>query len=246
MILEGIEEKEKYKHIVVDEVQDYSPLQILLINKLSKGNSLTLVGDLAQGIYYYKGISKWEDITEGVFGRKATSITLSQSYRSTIEIISFANGALESQNLGLNTTKPVLRHGKEPVIKYTSSKKESAMEIYNAVEEIRKEGKNSIAIITKTFKEAKGLEKDIKRYTDLEYTIIKGNEKSAPSTDVIIIPVYLTKGLEFDGTIIYNPLESVYENNLLNQRLLYVGLTRALHYEYIIAEGKLSQNIKTI
>ena len=245
MILEGIEEKEKYKHIVVDEVQDYSPLQILLINKLSKGNSLTLVGDLAQGIYYYKGISKWEDITEGVFGGKATYMALSQSYRSTIEIISFANGALEAQNLGLNTTKPVLRHGKEPVIKYTSSKKESAMEIYNAVEEIRKEGKNSIAIITKTFKEAKALEKDIKRYTDLEYTIIKGNEKSAPSTDVIIIPVYLTKGLEFDGTIIYNPLESVYENNLLNQRLLYVGLTRALHYEYIIAEGKLSENIKT-
>ena len=147
-----------------------------------------------------------------------------QSYRSTIEIISFANGALEAQNLGLNTTKPVLRHGKEPVIKYTSSKKESAMEIYNAVEEIRKEGKNSIAIITKTFKEAKGLEKDIKRYTDLEYTIIKGNEKSAPSTDVIIIPVYLTKGLEFDGTIIYNPLESVYENNLLNQRLYMLAL----------------------
>ena len=80
----------------------------------------------------------------------------------------------------------------------------------------------------------------------MNYKIGRGNEKSAPSTDVIIIPVYLTKGLEFDGTIIYNPLESVYENNLLNQRLLYVGLTRALHYEYIIAEGKLSQNIKTI
>ena len=245
MILEGIEEKEKYKHIVVDEVQDYSPLQILLINSLTKGNSLTLVGDLAQGIYYYKGISKWEDITEGVFEGKATYMALSQSYRSTIEIIRFANGALEAQNLGLNKTKPVLRHGKEPVIKYTSSKRESVMEIYNVVEEIRKEGKHSIAIITKTFKEAKVLEKDIKRYTNLEYTIIKGNEKSAPSTDVVIIPVYLTKGLEFDGTIIYNPLESVYENNLLNQRLLYVGLTRALHYEYIIAEGKLSQNIKT-
>lgn len=245
MILEGIEEKDKYKHIVVDEVQDYSPLQILLINSLTKGNSLTLVGDLAQGIYYYKGISKWEDITEGVFEGKATYMALSQSYRSTVEIISFANGAMEAQNLGLNKTKPVLRHGKEPVIKYTSSRRESTIEIYNAVEEICKEGKHSIAIITKTFKEAKALEKDIKRYTNLEYTIIKGNEKSAPSTDVVIIPVYLTKGLEFDGTIIYNPLESVYENNLLNQRLLYVGLTRALHYEYIIAEGKLSQNIKT-
>ena len=47
MILEGIDEKNKFKHIVVDEAQDYSPFQIYLINNMSKGNSLTLVGDLA-------------------------------------------------------------------------------------------------------------------------------------------------------------------------------------------------------
>lgn len=244
MILEGIDEKEKYKHIVVDEVQDYSPLQIFLIDKLSKGNSLTLVGDLAQGIYYYKGISKWEDITEGIFGGKATYISLSQSYRSTVEIIDFAKGALDAQNLGLKSAKPVLRHGKKPVILHTSSKKESSVKINDIVNEILSEGKTSVAIITKTFKEAKALEKDIKKYTDLKYTLIKGNEKTAPNTNVLIIPVYLTKGLEFDGTIIYNPLEKNYEDNILNQRLLYVGLTRALHYEYIVAEGKLSQHIK--
>ena len=49
ILLEGVLEKEKYQHIVVDEVQDYSPFQIYVVNKLAKGNSLTLVGDLAQG-----------------------------------------------------------------------------------------------------------------------------------------------------------------------------------------------------
>ncbi len=241
--LEGIEEKQKFKHIVVDEVQDYSPFQIYLINRMTKGNSLTLVGDLAQGIYYYKGIKNWEDIIEGIFDGKATYVSLTQSYRSTVEIIDFARKSLEAQELGLKPARPVLRHGDKPEVINSPSKKESALIIENLVQKLQSQGKNSIAIITKTYKEAKAIEKDIKKYTNLTYAVIKGNEKQTPTVDVIIIPVYLTKGLEYDGTIIYNPLEENYPNNILNQRLLYVALTRALHNEYIIAEGKVSQNI---
>lgn len=243
MILEGIDEKSKYKHIVVDEAQDYSPFQIYLINKLSKGNSLTLVGDLAQGIYHYKGIRTWEDITEGVFDGKATFISLSQSYRSTVEIIDFAKGALEAQGLGLKTAKPVLRHGDKPKIKKTASRRESIRIMEEIIDKLKDQGKHSIAIITKTYAEGKVLEREFKKHTNIGFTLIKGNEKHGPLTDVIIIPSYLTKGLEFDGTIIYNPTEKNYPDNLLNQRLLYVALTRALHNEYIVAEEELSKNI---
>ena len=243
MILEGIDEKSKYKHIVVDEAQDYSPFQIYLINKLSKGNSLTLVGDLAQGIYHYKGIRTWEDITEGVFDGKATFISLSQSYRSTVEIIDFAKGALEAQGLGLKTAKPVLRHGDKPKIKKTASRRESIRIMEEIIDKLKDQGKHSIAIITKTYAEGKVLEREFKKHTNIEFTLIKGNEKHGPLTDVIIIPSYLTKGLEFDGTIIYNPTEKNYPDNLLNQRLLYVALTRALHNEYIVSEEELSKNI---
>ncbi|MDY3362231.1 MAG: RNA polymerase recycling motor HelD [Clostridium celatum] len=243
MILEGIDEKSKYKHIVVDEAQDYSPFQIYLINKLSKGNSLTLVGDLAQGIYHYKGIRTWKDITEGVFDGKATFISLSQSYRSTVEIIDFAKGALEAQGLGLKTAKPVLRHGDKPKIKKTASRRESIRIMEEIIDKLKDQGKHSIAIITKTYAEGKVLEREFKKHTNIEFTLIKGNEKHGPLTDVIIIPSYLTKGLEFDGTIIYNPTEKNYPDNLLNQRLLYVALTRALHNEYIVAEEELSKNI---
>ena len=243
MLLEGIDEKSKYKHIVVDEAQDYSPFQIYLVNSLSMGNSLTLVGDLAQGIYHYKGIRTWEDITDGVFEGKATFITLSQSYRSTVEIIEFANSALNAQGLGLKSAKPVLRHGEKPEVIKSVSRRESVRMIEEIVKRLNSKGKHSIAIITKTYSEGKILEKELKKHTNLEFSLIKGNEKGSPNTDIIIIPAYLTKGLEFDGTIIYNPTERNYPDNILNQRLLYVALTRALHSEYIIAEEELSKNI---
>ena len=160
MLLEGIDEKSKYKHIVVDEAQDYSPFQIYLINSLSMGNSLTLVGDLAQGIYHYKGIRTWNDITDGVFDGKATFITLSQSYRSTVEIIEFANSALNAQGLGLKSAKPVLRHGEKPEVIKSVSRRESVRIIDEIVKRLNSKGKHSIAIITKTYNEGKILEKN--------------------------------------------------------------------------------------
>ena len=245
-LLEGIDEKEKFKHIVVDEAQDYSPFQIYLINNLSKGNSLTLVGDLAQGIYHYKGIKSWSDITEGVFNGKATFITLSQSYRSTVEIIEFANSTLDAQGLGLKSAKPVLRHGDKPEVIKSVSRKNSVVIIEEIIRKLHSNGKHSIAIITKSYNEGKILEKELKKYTNINFTLVKGNEKESINTDVIIIPAYLTKGLEFDGTIIYNPTEKNYPDNILSQRLLYVALTRALHNEFIITEEELSKNISFI
>lgn len=243
LLLEGVEEKEKFKHIVIDEVQDYNPLQIYLINHLAKANSLTLVGDLAQGIYHYKGISKWEDITEGVFEGKATYIQLTQSYRSTVEVIDFAQGALESQNLGLKAARPVLRHGDIPTIVKCSDKKEIAAEIEKIITEIKSKGKSSIAIITKSLEEGKDLEKQLKKCKEHKISLIKGTEKTSPG-EIMIIPSYLTKGLEFDGTIIYNPSAYNYGDNILDKRLLYVVLTRALHYEYIIEIDELTSMIK--
>lgn len=242
IILEGVQEKEKYEHIVVDEVQDYSPFQVYVVNRLCKGNSLTLVGDLAQGIYYYKGIKRWEDITEGLFEGNATYIQLTQSYRSTVEIIDFAKGALDAQELGLKNALPVLRHGERPkVIKVNDSKSYGEV-IDNIIEEVKSKGKNSIAIITKDGIEALNLSKILKKSSKNKFSLIKGKEKSMES-NVIIIPSYLTKGLEFDCTIIFNPSNDNYNKNTLDERLLYVSLTRALHLEYIVEVDKLSELI---
>ncbi len=243
MLLEGVEEKDKYTHIVIDEAQDYSPFQIYLVNHFTKGNSLTLVGDIAQGIYYYKGIKNWSDIVDKVFNGKATYMQLTQSYRSTVEIIDFANGALSSQKLDLKSAKPVLRHGEAPKIIKCINEKEAVQNINNIITEIINNDKSSIAIITKGLEEGKILEKLIKKHSTYKATLIKGNEKENKD-NILIIPSYLTKGLEFDATIIYNPSDTNYKDILLDQRLLYVALTRALHYEYIIEIDNITEMIK--
>lgn len=243
MLLEGIDERAKYSHIVVDEAQDYNPFQVYLINRLTKGNSLTLVGDIGQGIYYYKGIRDWKDIVDKVFQGNATYIQLTQSYRSTVEIIEFANASLEAQKLDLKKAKPVLRHGDIPKIIKCSNEKEAAGKIITVIEEITNNGKSSIGIITKSLEEGKTLEKILKKNKLKNISLVKGNEKEN-NNDIVIIPSYLTKGLEFDATIIYNPSKENYSDTLLDQRLLYVSLTRALHYEYIIEIDNLSSLIK--
>lgn len=243
MLLEGIDEKSKYSHIVVDEAQDYNPFQVYLINRLTKGNSLTLVGDIGQGIYYYKGIRDWKDIVDKVFEGNATYIQLTQSYRSTVEVIEFANASLEAQKLDLKKAKPVLRHGDIPKIIKCSNEKEAAGKIFTVIEEIVNNGKSSIGIITKSLEEGKTLEKILKKNKLKNISLVKGNEKEN-NDDIVIIPSYLTKGLEFDATIIYNPSKENYSDTLLDQRLLYVSLTRALHYEYIIEIDNLSSLIK--
>lgn len=244
VLLEGIDDSEKFKHIVVDEAQDYSPFQIYLVNELARGNSLTLVGDLAQGIYYYKGLKKWEDVTEGLFKGKATFISLSQSYRSTVEIIDFAKEALKAQNLGLKDSIPVLRHGMEPKIIKVKDDIEISEKVDEIIKKTHQEGKSVVALITKDSNEAEKLEKILKKKSKNKFQRIKGKEKETKS-DNIIIPSYLTKGLEFDCSIIYNPSDKNYDgNSTLDQRLLYVSLTRALHTEYILELDNITNLIK--
>ena len=131
----------------------------------------------------------------------------------------------------------MLRHGDVPEIINVEEKTELPNVIDNIIDNVISKGKNSIAIITKDSAEAENLEKAIKRKCKYKFQRIKGKEKEIKE-DMIIIPSYLTKGLEFDCSIIYNPSEENYsEESTLDQRLLYVSLTRALHTEYIISLG---------
>ena len=242
ILLEGIDENEKFKYIIVDEAQDYSPFQVYLVNRFAKGNALTLVGDLAQGIYYYKGLKTWEDITEKVFDGNATYVQLTQSYRSTVEIIDLAKKTLNSQNLGLNDAKPVLRHGTKPQIIKIKDDEEYCTTIEEIISNVKEQGKRTVAVITKDSFEASKIHKILKKKSMYTFALIEGKEKELDE-ELIVIPSYLTKGLEFDCTIILNPSEENYKDNTLDQRLLYVSLTRALHLEYIIEKDKLTNLI---
>ncbi|CAI3599776.1 MULTISPECIES: RNA polymerase recycling motor HelD [Clostridium] len=233
ILIDGISDEERFKHIVVDEVQDYSMFQLDVIRNLAIGNSLTLVGDLAQGIYYYKGINSWDELIKDVFNSEATYVQLSQSYRSTVEIIDFASKVLNSQNLNIKECKPVLRHGEKPKIIEVKIEEEYVTEIENIIKLLKENNKRSMAVITKDDKEANNFYRILQKNSKYKFGIVtEKNDKC--EEDFLIIPSYLTKGLEFDCTILLNPSEDRYSESLLDKKLLYVSLTRALHMEFII------------
>lgn len=241
--IEGIEDSDMFKHIVVDEAQDYSPLQLETISMITRGRSLTIVGDIGQGIYSYKGINSWDNILDNLYPEKGIYKTLIQSYRSTVEIIKFANIVLRKQDNYPTPAMPVLRHGMDPVVSEFKTIKEFAQQVDQIVAKVKYDGKKSVAIICKSLKECKKLRDNLKKSSDNDFFMVKSDDKTI-DLDLIIIPSYLTKGLEFDCSIVYNLNEENYSDNELDKKLLYVVLTRALHYEYVFYKGELSGLIK--
>lgn len=240
----GLPKMKEIKHTVIDEAQDYSPFQLYVISLMTKNQSMTIVGDVGQGIYYYRGINSWEKLMEEVFNNKCTYKTLSQSYRSTIEILEASNKVLKKQNLNIAPTKPVLRHGDEIEIMKVNNNDDYVNEINDIVDMIISKNRKTIALICRNNEECKAAEKILKaKGSKYKWKLIKGNEKSIKD-DLIIIPAYLTKGLEFDCTIIYDCCKDNYTNNEFDKKLLYVVMTRALHYEFIMYKENLSELIE--
>jgi len=237
--IEGIPEKFKFQHLVVDEAQDYSLLQILILKNLVGNNSLTLVGDIGQGIYYYKGIDDWQKVIKDVFEGDAKYTPLTQSYRSTVEIIEFANRVLKKQANSLKPAMPVLRHGMSPQIIEFKTKNEFIALIDKVVEEVEAEGKKSIAIIGRTYEECKLINEIMKKSDKYKWELVKDTDKNL-SLERIMIPSYMTKGLEFDCSVVFNCNDDNYSTSELDKKLLYVVLTRALHFQYVFYNGKIS------
>lgn len=237
--IEGLPEKYKFKHIVIDEAQDYSLLQIAALKDMAQNNSFTIVGDIGQGVYYYKGIDDWNKLIDSIFEGNGNYVRLTQSYRSTVEIIEFANRVLSKQKNSLRPAVPVLRRGKKPEIIEYRVEKDFVLKLDEIVDEIHELNKKNIAVIGKNYNECKHIKEILKKYSKHSFELIKDTDKIYKS-DLIIIPSYITKGLEFDCSIIFDCSAKNYEESELSKKILYVVLTRALHFEYIFYSGKLT------
>lgn len=225
----GIDEKIPVKHIVIDEAQDFSVFQYYVLKNIVKDSSFTILGDLCQGIHSYRGVRQWEDIVNEVFeGRKCEFLTLEQSYRTTVEIMEAANKVMEKlENTALIRAKPVIRHG-EPVEHISKIDIIGiADDIVQRIKASKEKGYKTIAVICKTMEECE-LILPLLIEADKSITIITGNEKEYKS-GIVIVPSYLSKGLEFDMVIISNANSENYTKNELDIKLLYVAMTRPLH-----------------
>ncbi|KGX90712.1 DNA helicase [Pontibacillus halophilus JSM 076056 = DSM 19796] len=227
--LYGIDPDYKAKKVVIDEAQDYSYMEFASLKRALNTELFTIVGDLAQGIYHYRGLKEWTPLLEDLFTQPSYQ-TLQKTYRTTVEIMTLANDVLAQMNANLPQAEPVVRHGSIPSFLSLEPGYEAKMEAeWNS---LKQEGFKSIAIIGKTLEECRFVYTHLTEELGDKFQLIEGNEVIDPNA-IAIMPVYLSKGLEFDVVWLLSINES-YEATELDEKLLYVAMTRPLHKLYLV------------
>jgi DNA helicase-2/ATP-dependent DNA helicase PcrA len=220
IVLGDVQDTSSIKYIVIDEAQDYTPLQYEVLKRLFPNASITMLGDLSQGINYYMNIGCYENVTK-VFSDSSTAVVkLTKSYRQAAEITAFSRKILKGKVEG----EWVDRSGSSPEI-IKAEKEQLHVKVLEDIERFKKQGYKSIGIIgrnnddcLKIYNELKDLtEVKLVQKNDVEY--VKG---------VVVIPSYLSKGLEFDAVIILDAGGKNYTEED-ERNLLYTVCTRALH-----------------
>ena len=220
-LLVGFNTNHVIKEIVIDEAQDYNKLQYLIIKKTFKTSNYTILGDTNQTINPYYKYDSLEELTS-IF-ESSKYITLTKTYRSTGKIINYTN-----KILGLNHVTAIRNDKASDIIFRNNITKNDFLTDINNLKTISK----SIAIITKNDKEAEKVYNMLK--DDLDIMLIDGFGHI--KRDLVVVPSYVAKGLEFDSVIIYTDEDNKYQEK--DKYLFYVACTRAQHNLIIYNNSK--------
>ena len=228
-MVHGVKTKFELKHIVVDEAQDFSEFQFYVFKKIIKSNSMTILGDLAQGIYYYRGTRNWQKTMSIVFGEDSDLkyLTLKKTYRTTEEIMNVANKVISNINDVLNCElgEPVMKNGAPVTFKHFENHSDMINQIKARLEEFKQKGFTNIAIIGKTIPDCLKLQKELNN----EEIHMISSKDAEYNGGINICPSYLSKGLEFDAVIITDADVNNYTKSEVDTKLLYVCITRAMN-----------------
>ena len=221
--IEGSNLFSEIKHVVIDEAQDYSPLQYEVFKLLYKKATYTVLGDIHQTVEKTIDHSLYDDISEILNKSKTVKLSLDKGYRSTREINTF------TQNLLGEGTKQDYhsfeRHGEEPLVLRQETFESIDKAIIGDIANYTKQGYESIAVICKTQDDAQKVYSRLKK--SVQITLIKPRDGEVIQ-GTLVIPSYMAKGLEFDVVIVYNVSKENYWSNS-DKKLLYIACTRALH-----------------
>ena len=216
-------------HTVIDESQDYSLLQLHIMKRLLPRSSFTLLGDICQTVNPLTTIQEY-DVYENVFGPGLVRIRLSKCYRSSGDInalafalIGVAEGYSYFQRMA---GKPRYIISQDPLSC-----------IAPILERFKKY--HSAAIITNSGGEAAAVWEE---WHDRDEVQLIQSPEDELKGRLVILPLLLAKGLEFDAVILFRCVYSN-EGNPSVRRKVYLGCTRALHELYLVESGPLPETL---
>jgi len=225
----------KIRHIVIDESQDFSPLQLTILKLLFPKSSFTLLGDVFQTINSVTTIQNYDTYTQ-VFGDDLMQIRLDKCYRSSSEINALAFHLLEYENPTISETYSYFdRSGKRP--QYIRCP-DPISRLEPLLEQLRHY--NTIAVVANTEQEAVRIYRQLSDHSDVQL-IISPSDKLEQR--LVIIPLLLAKGLEFDAVVLVNAF-SVNHARPDFYRRVYLGCTRALHELYLLETEPLPPSVE--
>lgn len=228
---EGLQEDKVIRHIVIDEMQDYTPIQYAVINLLFKCKK-TILGDFGQ-LINPNHLHTLDDMVQIYDGGEL--VMLNKSYRSTFEIINFAK---KIQNI--ISLEAIERHGEEPVLIKCINEQDEIDKIKMEIEQFEESNNATLGIILKTNSEAKAIYDVIKQEYDVN---LISPESSSFVKGVSITSIKMSKGLEFDEVVIPSVNNKTYYNDY-DRSLLYIACTRAMHRLKLTYTGNLTQLIE--
>lgn len=215
--LDGKKADYEIKHIVIDEAQDYNMLQFIVLKELTGCRSYTIVGDSNQRLVKAEEVPAMLRLKD-IFGGFVNLYQLNKSYRSTYQIMEYANKFLDE-----DIVVPFVRKGEFDVLETTVPKgdTEDLIEvIVNLLEDYQEEKYENIAIITKDKEEVNFISPELKNRTNI---LAFNNSDIVYRGGKVLVPSYYAKGLEFDAVILVDFDENT--DNLIK----YIMSTRALH-----------------
>ena len=230
LLMGFIEPSVKIKHVVIDEAQDYNPLQFCILKELYPKCTFTLLSDVTQAINPLTGIENYEIFTD-IFGSNLNKIKLDKCYRSSSDINALAFSLLDS-----GTVKDYSyfeRKTAKPQYILSKNHTETIEKIFSEQHKF-----NTAAIITATTSEAEEIFKKLP--ASFGATLINSPESKIKGK-ICVMPLIFSKGLEFDSVILIN---SFTDNKNLpeGKKRIYLGATRALHRLYFLEDEALPES----
>lgn len=222
---EGLQSSGVIRHLVVDEMQDYTPIQFAVLNRLFPCEK-TILGDFGQAIHpCYR--HTLDDLRQQFVD--AEFVSMKKSYRSTKEIIEFAKRICPDAEINA-----IDRHGPEPLVIACSDASEESILLRQMVGLFGESDYTTLGIIVKTDDGARAIYDALAPYLAASL-ITPESDRFAHGVTITSIP--MAKGLEFDEVIIPDTDSTTYATKH-DRSLLYVACTRAMHKLTLLHAGE--------
>lgn len=220
--------KQRIRYLLIDEMQDYSPIQYMVLQALY-GCDMTILGDSIQAVNPYT--SSTVDAIQEVFP-SATTMELNKSYRSSFEIMGLAQRIVRNEKLQV-----VERHGDDPEIIGCDSREKALAVVSECVSAFKASRFHSLGIVCKTHAEAVAMHHSL-RTTFPDLALVDSSSEGFPG-GAMVVAAHMAKGLEFDWVVVPDASDMQYRTEV-DRHLLYVAVTRAMHRLTLVYSARLT------